>query len=201
MPAPEVKRLEIKKYANRRYYDATHSRHLTLEEIRTLIQQGYDLQVVDAQTSADITAQVLTQIILELDTAKIDSLPVPMLVRIIRTNDQLVKDFIEKYFNQALQSFLEYQRRVEEQIRQSHGLPSAFPLVSAWTKAVLEPFASALSSRPVETSTENTRNLSAEDAAQLQQTIRDLQTQVAELQRRAKTAEKPAKHRGKRSLK
>ena len=56
---PELKRLEIKKYPNRRYYDATHSKHLTLDEIRGLIQQGYDLRVVDAKTSADITAQVL----------------------------------------------------------------------------------------------------------------------------------------------
>ena len=76
-PDAAAGRLEIKKYPNRRYYDATHSRHLTLDEIRTLVQQGYDLRVVDARTSADITAQVLTQIILELDTPKVDSLPVP----------------------------------------------------------------------------------------------------------------------------
>jgi len=142
---PEGKRLEIKKYSNRRYYDATHSRHLTLDEIQNLIQQGYDIQVTDAKTSADITAQVLTQIILELDTPKLDSLPVPLLVRLIRMNDQLVKDFIEKYFNQALKSFFDYQQSVEEQIRRTHGLPSVFPSVSAWTKAVLEPFASVLS--------------------------------------------------------
>ena len=77
------KRLEIKKYPNRRYYDATHSRHLTLDEIRSLVQQGYDLQVIDARTGSDITAQVLTQIILELETPKLDSLPVPLLVRLI----------------------------------------------------------------------------------------------------------------------
>src|SRR5205814_8852508 len=94
----DEKHLEIRKYPNRRYYDATHSRHLTLDEIRSLIQQGYDIRVLDARTSADITAQVLTQLILELDTTKLDSLPVPLLVRLIRMNDQLVKDFIEKYF-------------------------------------------------------------------------------------------------------
>jgi len=99
---PKPKKLEIKKYPNRRYYDATHSRHFTLEEIRTLIQQGYDIHVTDAKTCADITAQILTQIILELDTPKLDSLPVPLLLRLIRMNDQLIKDFIEKYFNQAL---------------------------------------------------------------------------------------------------
>jgi polyhydroxyalkanoate synthesis repressor PhaR len=176
-----TKRLEIKKYANRRYYDTTHSRHLTLEEIRALIQQGYDLKVIDARTSADITGQVLTQIILELDTPKLDSLPVPLLLRIIRMNDQLVKDFIEKYFNQALQSFLEYQRHVEEQIRQTHGLPSALPLVTAWTKAVLQPFSPILASSPG-----NSGQAPAPHDAQveqLQKTVRDLQTQVARMQR------------------
>src|SRR5438105_5406351 len=137
---PAARRLEIKKYSNRRYYDATHSRHLTLEEIRSLIQQDYDIRVIDAKTSADITAQVLTQLILELDTPKLDSLPVPLLVRLIRMNDQLVKDFIEKYFNQALKSFFDYQQQVEEQVRRTHGLPTAFPSFAAWTKAMLQPF-------------------------------------------------------------
>src|ERR1700751_5335666 len=144
-PEPGAKRLEIKKYPNRRYYDATHSRHLTLDEIQTLIQQGYDLRVVDARTKADITAQVLTQIILELDTPKVDSLPVPLLVRLIRMNDQLVKDFIEKYFNQALNSFLGYQQQFEEQIRKTHGLPSLFPSFAAWTRAMLQPFSAPFS--------------------------------------------------------
>jgi len=180
-PEPQTKRLEIKKYPNRRYYDATHSRHLTLDEIRSLIQQGYDLRVVDARTSADITAQVLTQIILELDTPKVDSLPVPLLVRIIRMNDQLVKDFIEKYFNQALKSFLDYQQQVEEQIRRAHGLPSVFPSMSAWTKAMLEPFASAFGSRPSEPAAASSPP--TPDASELQQTVRDLQAQLAALKR------------------
>lgn len=180
MPDPAAKRLEIKKYANRRYYDATHSRHLTLDEIRTLIQQGYDLRVVDARNSLDITPQVLTQIILELDTSKLDSLPVPLLLRIIRLNDQLVKDFIEKYFNQALQSFLEYQRRVEDQIRQSHGLPSALPLVSSWAKAVLEPFSSALMGRAADKPA-GQNAAPDKQVEELRQTVRELQAQVVQL--------------------
>jgi polyhydroxyalkanoate synthesis repressor PhaR len=154
------KKLEIKKYGNRRYYDATHSRHLTLDEIRGLIQQGYDIRVVDGKTSSDITAQVLTQIILELDTPKLNSFPVPLLVRLIRMNDQMTKDFIEKYFNQALQSFLDYQKQVEEQFRRAHALPSLFPSVAAWTKAILRPFATdgtpAATPPPQETQTPTT---------------------------------------------
>src|SRR5438034_26475 len=141
----ESKRLEIRKYPNRRYYDSTRSRHLTLDEIRSLIRDGYDLRVIDSKTSLDITAQVLTQIILELETQKLDSFPVPLLVRLIRVNDNLVKDFIEKYFNQALHSFLEYQQRVEEQLRQVHGLPAVYPSMSAWAKAMVQPFTAAFS--------------------------------------------------------
>jgi polyhydroxyalkanoate synthesis repressor PhaR len=195
MPASQGKHLEIKKYANRRYYDATHSRHLTLDEIRTLIQQGFDLTVVDAKTEADITAQVLTQIILELDTSKLDSLPVPLLVRIIRMNDQLVKDFVDKYFNRALESFLDYQRRVEEQIRQSHGLPSALPLMSAWTKAVFDPFSSALKTEPKAGPPDHV-DASAEHVEQLQQAVRDLQAQVAELREASRTGQR--RHKGAR---
>jgi|SRR5947209_7529553 len=177
-PDLEPKRLEIRKYPNRRYYDATRSRHLTLDEIRSLVQDGCDIRVVDSKTSGDITAQVLTQIILELETQKLDSFPVPLLVRLIRMNDQLVKDFIEKYFNQALHSFLDYQRQVEEGLRQVHGLPAAYPSVSAWTKAMLQPFTAAFakgtpSSAPTRPAMPETE--------ELRQLIKDLQEQVSGL--------------------
>jgi polyhydroxyalkanoate synthesis repressor PhaR len=178
------KRLEIKKYSNRRYYDATHSRHLTLQEICSLIQQGYDVVVTDGKTGADITAQVLTQIILELETAKLDSFPVPLLVRVIRTNDQLVKDFIEKYFNQALGSFLDYQHQVEEQIRRTHGLPASFPSVSDWTKAMLAPFASALGGSATAPPAETPPPPAAEGGDhELRRMVEHLQRQVAGLKK------------------
>jgi polyhydroxyalkanoate synthesis repressor PhaR len=180
-----AKKLEIKKYPNRRYYDATHSRHLTLDEIRSLIQQGYDIRVVDAKTSADITAQVLTQLILELDTTKLDSLPVPLLVRLIRTNDQLVKDFIEKYFNQALKSFFDYQHQLEEQIRRTHGLPAVLPSVTAWTKAMLQPFASAFGQRSDDSAAPSVPEPSKQ--SDLQEQLQKLQKQVAQLKRSRKS--------------
>lgn len=190
--ASETKKLEIKKYPNRRYYDATHSRHLTLEEIHGLIQQGYDLHVTDAKTGTDITGQVLTQMILEFDTPKIASLPVPLLLRLIRMNDQLVKDFIDKYFNQALQSFLDYQKQLEEQMRKAHGLTAVIPSsVTAWTKAMVTPFTSifedALKPRPKEEPEKTNPDL--------QRLIHDLQQQVAELKEKQLVLKKRRKPR------
>lgn len=197
MPFPagaNDKKLEIRKYPNRRYYDSTHSRHLTLDEIRSLIQEGYDIVVTDAKTGSDITAQVLTQIILELDTAKLDSLPVPLLLRLIRMNDQLVKDFIEKYFNQALKSFLDYQRQFEEQVRLAHGLPTSFPSVSAWTEAMFKPIASAFTNGTSQPPPPPTASTPAE-SPELRELVRSLQQQVQDLKR----SFKPAKSRRRRT--
>ncbi len=144
----------------------------------------------------DITAQVLTQIILELETQKLDSFPVPLLVRLIRVNDNLVKDFIEKYFNQALHSFLEYQRQVEERFRQVHGLPAVYPAVSAWTKAMLQPFTSAFGG---ESPTEPAAPVSAESPDELRQMVKDLRAEVAGLKQRPKEKSPKSKVQGPKS--
>jgi hypothetical protein len=44
-----------------------HSRYLTIEELGELIQQGFDVQVVDSKTKEDITQAILTQIVMERD--------------------------------------------------------------------------------------------------------------------------------------
>jgi polyhydroxyalkanoate synthesis repressor PhaR len=192
-PAGAGKKLQIKKYPNRRYYDATHSRHLTLDEMLSLIQQGYDIEVIDAKTGKDITPQVLAQIILELETPKLDSFPVPLLLRLIRLNDQLVKDFIEKYFNQALKSFVDYQQQMEEQLRKAHGLPASFLSPSAWAKAMLSPLASAFgggeSEKPMEPA-----NIAPEKDEDLRKLVRKLEAQVASL----KKERTPGKSAGRR---
>jgi polyhydroxyalkanoate synthesis repressor PhaR len=55
----------IKKYENRRLYDATNSRYVNLEDVAGMVQRGDDVRVVDVATGEDITRLVLTQIIVE----------------------------------------------------------------------------------------------------------------------------------------
>ena len=66
----EPRTLEIRKYQNRRYYDSTRSRHLSLQQIHQLIIEGYNIRVLDAKTNEDITTKVLTQILLEYEPVK-----------------------------------------------------------------------------------------------------------------------------------
>ena len=155
------KLLEIRKYPNRRYYDATHSRHLTLEEILDLIHEGHDIKVTDSKTGADITAQVLTQMILELETKKVANLPVALLLNLIRSNDQLIHDFLDKYFNQALTAYLEYQKQI-----------ARFVPFGSWPQTMANPFA------PGDSPPEKSEDLRG--------TIFGLQKQVDDLQKELK---------------
>ena len=142
------KRLEIRKYPNRRYYDTTHSRHVTLEEIYQLIRDGNEVRISDSKTGHDITAKVLAQIIIELDPPKLDAFPVPLLHRLLRSNEQLVTDFIQKYFNQPLMAFLDSQRSFEQHVRQMMGLPLPTPTVADWAKVMWGPFNPTLWTSP-----------------------------------------------------
>jgi polyhydroxyalkanoate synthesis repressor PhaR len=131
--------IEIRKYSNRRYYDATRSRHLTLEAIRALIRDGCNVRVVDSRTSADITGKVLTQIILELDAPKLEIFPAAMLAEMIRVNDGLLEGFFEKFLGQAFEGFMEYQRRLSAQMEPASGWPSFLSPLAAWTNALSQP--------------------------------------------------------------
>jgi polyhydroxyalkanoate synthesis repressor PhaR len=61
----DKKKIIIKKYENRRLYDSTHSRYVNLDEVARAVQDGYDVQVLDASTGEDLTRLVMTQIITE----------------------------------------------------------------------------------------------------------------------------------------
>ena len=55
----------IKRYSNRKLYDTTDSRYITMEELAEKIRLGADARIIDARTNEDLTAQTLTQIVVE----------------------------------------------------------------------------------------------------------------------------------------
>jgi len=131
--------VELRKYPNRRYYDSQRSCHVTLEEIYEMIRSGAEVRVTDSKTAEDITAKVLAQIILEHDPPKLGILPVELLHQLIRANEPLIREFVDKYFSQALLVFLESQRQFDRYLRQSMGLDAAG---APWAKMMMAPLRS-----------------------------------------------------------
>ena len=73
----------IKKYENRRLYDVTHSRYVNLDEIARAVQDGFDIQVLDASSGEDITRFVMTQIITECAKAPDSVFPLDILRQMV----------------------------------------------------------------------------------------------------------------------
>jgi polyhydroxyalkanoate synthesis repressor PhaR len=55
----------IKRYGNRKLYDVAASEYVSLEQVAAIIRAGETVEVIDNVTGDDITAQTLTQVVLE----------------------------------------------------------------------------------------------------------------------------------------
>jgi polyhydroxyalkanoate synthesis repressor PhaR len=95
----------VKKYSNRRLYDTEASRYITLEELADRVRKGADVRVIDAATDADLTQATLAQIILEGRGAA-HLLPVPLLLQLIRMQDDALAEFFGRYLTWALDAYL-----------------------------------------------------------------------------------------------
>ncbi len=85
----------IKRYESRKLYDTEESRYVSLEEIAAWIREGQDVRVLDNATSADVTAQTLTQIILEEGRKGTASLPSELLHDLVRMGERAVSSGVE----------------------------------------------------------------------------------------------------------
>jgi len=112
-----TKELLIKKYSNRRLYDTEQSAYVSLGDLADRIREGRRVKVVDAQTEADVTAYVLTQILLEDAKTKNLFLPVPLLTLFIQYGDGILFEFFEKYLEQVLKNYITYKKTVDDQFK------------------------------------------------------------------------------------
>lgn len=111
------KTLIIKKYSNRRLYDTERSKYVTLNQIADLIREGRQIDVIDAKTEEDVTAYILTQIILDEARKKNVLLPVPLLHMIIQYGQSILGEFFEKYLQQTIQNYLAYKKAMDDQFK------------------------------------------------------------------------------------
>ncbi len=101
--------IQITRYPNRRYYARHESRYVSLQEIEALVREGRQVEIHDSQTDEDLTASVLTRIIIEQQPDKMRLFPIEMLHFILQSNE-VSSDFLRDYFRQSL-PYLEYLRR------------------------------------------------------------------------------------------
>lgn len=107
--------LTIRKYNNRRLYDTEKNVYITLGQVSALIKEGRQIEVIDVKMKEDVTAFILTQILLEEAKKKNFLLPVPILHLMIRFGDTVLSEFIEKYLPQIINNYLSLKTSIDKE--------------------------------------------------------------------------------------
>lgn len=85
----------ITRYSSRKLYDSGESRYVSLEELAEWIRDDREIQVIDKKTGDDVTAQTLTQIILEQGRNG-NQLPPGLLHELVRRGEQVWASGLEQ---------------------------------------------------------------------------------------------------------
>lgn len=118
MTAPRT----IKKYPNRRLYDTEESRYITLSDVRDLVLNKVDFVVIDKKSGADITRNILLQVIAEQEQNGDALMSEDFLSQVIRSYGKVVPGFLSKYLEQSMKLFVNQQQSLRGQVKRMVGV-------------------------------------------------------------------------------
>ena len=101
----------IRKYPNRRLYDTTESRYITLCDIRSYVVDDIGFKVVDKKSGSDITRAILLQVIRDQEQNGDAVMTEGFLAQIIRSYGKVAPGQIADYLEQGLDFLLAEQNK------------------------------------------------------------------------------------------
>jgi len=124
----------IKKYPNRRLYDTQTSTYITLADVKQLVLDHENFQVVDAKSGEDLTRPILLQIILEEEAGGMPMFSAQMLSQVIRFYGNAMQGMMGSYLEKNIQAFIEIQGKLQEQSKAFYDSNKIGP--EMWTQFV-----------------------------------------------------------------
>jgi polyhydroxyalkanoate synthesis repressor PhaR len=103
----------IKKYANRRLYDAAQSRHITIDDIRNMVIAGVRVKVVEDKSNEDITRLVLLQVIADQEQFGRPILSTSLLESMIRFYGNSMQSVFSSYLEKSVETFMRQQEMLQ----------------------------------------------------------------------------------------
>lgn len=123
----------IRKYANRRLYNTGTSTYVTLEDLAAMVKAGDTFVAVDARTDAEITQQVLLQIIVELEARGPALLSAAFLSQLVRFHGTGLEATVPPFLEKAIEALAAEETR----------LGAAEPASDAWIRRAIAAFDAA----------------------------------------------------------
>jgi polyhydroxyalkanoate synthesis repressor PhaR len=129
----------IKKYPNRRLYDTQTSTYITLADVKQLVLEQEEFQVIDAksgevQSRPNLSRQILLQIILEEESGGVPMFTAQMLAQIIRFYGNAMQGMMGSYLEKNIQAFIDIQGKLTEQSKAFYETNKIGP--EMWTQFV-----------------------------------------------------------------
>jgi polyhydroxyalkanoate synthesis repressor PhaR len=124
----------IKKYPNRRLYDTQTSTYITLADVKQLVLDNENFQVVDAKSAEDLTRPILLQIILDEEAGGMPMFSATMLSQIIRFYGNAMQGMMGSYLEKNIQAFIDIQGKLSEQSKAFYETNKIGP--EMWTQFV-----------------------------------------------------------------
>ncbi len=117
---PDTPRI-IKKYPNRRLYDTATSGYITLADVKAMVLDNIEFQVIDAKTGEDLSRTILLQLILEEEAGGLPMFSSEMLAQMIRFYGTAQQTIIGSYIEQNVKAFIGIQKKLQDQAKQIYG--------------------------------------------------------------------------------
>ncbi len=111
----------IKKYPNRRLYDTANSGYITLADVKKMVLEQIEFQVIDAKSGDDLTRTILLQIILEEEAGGMPMFSSEMLAQMIRFYGSAQQTIMGQYIEQNVKAFMANQKKLQDQAKQVYG--------------------------------------------------------------------------------
>lgn len=108
----------IKKYPNRRLYDTAISSYITLADVKRLVLDGVEFQVVDAKSQEDLTRTILLQIISEEEEGGKPIFSAQLLAQLIQAYGGNTQNMLTSYLEKSMELWGEQQRMLRERTRE-----------------------------------------------------------------------------------
>ena len=161
----------IKKYPNRRLYDTRTSAYITLADVKQLVLEQEEFQVIEAKSQDDLTRSILLQIILEEEAGGAPLFSSQLLAQIIRFYGHAMQGMMGSYLEKTMQAFVEIQAKMQDQSKAFYD-PKGLPSPELWAQfmAMQTPMIQTMMGNYIEQS----KNLFVQMQDQMQQQARTM---------------------------
>ena len=105
----------IKRYRNRRLYNARSGQYATLQNIADLMKQGEEIVAYDTDTGKNITRHVLIQVVLDQEKNGTPTLlPTALLRQLIALYESSIRMLVPLYLEMSIESLVRGRKKLRE---------------------------------------------------------------------------------------